>query len=796
MSKRHAKHTFYPKTHSAKPESHSPETLLARGSDALNHGYYADAINFFERAFKQQPAVGSALAEAYFRHAVAPKTPSAQQLKDLQRATELQPNDPLYYYHLGLAHHRCGELDAALLAYEIAAGLNHPPRGLPLSHGLAKIQADPHADLHTVAGLTEPERQILDTLAMLLRGDTSFLQHAADTGSWFKSLLSKISGSHPTFALWRGLGYLLAGDDDAAQKALDAANQLAPHAQALRHYYRGVIAAKQGDPSAARIDWEQARARGLDTPWLRANLAAVPLPSAHAALRAGNWNAAAEQARAALRADPANPAAAQIAAAALDRLAHAAAQAGNWKQAAAQWSEADQFYAHVAKSDATRRRILQNLAIAAERAELWEQAADAWRELLRTKPRGKKVHGVFSAAQWTWLRRRATQDLQKAGRLGDAITLMKQKIKQTPNDIGARLELVEALLANQQEVAAGNELGRILELEPTHTEARLKLAEWHARRGEWYGAESQVQKILEYDPANETAHRQRARLMQQRARSLHESGRVDAARAVIEEALQFAPNDAELYIDLGRAHLDLKQRAAAEADFEQAYRFGAKQISVHEQIARCWALERNLAQVKNAVTRAEQQVKLPPLFFVHLGLECQRNSAPRSPFFAPPPQPADLEWTAYGKALIEQGVALNPNDLELLRHVVMDCIESHTPIGMPYAERLTQLAPADPMSWITFAVMQNIAGDVAAAKKNLKAAARVARRIGNRELEQTANQLLHDLDNPLFSLMSGLGTEFGGLLDDFAEDEFEDEEFEDEDLFWAPPPPPSRKRRR
>jgi tetratricopeptide (TPR) repeat protein len=767
----------------AEQEAISPDAALARGWDAFNTARFGEAIKLWEHAARHNPAAVPALAEAYFRRALAPTTTPEQQLLDLQRATALAPNDGQYYYHLGLVHHRRGDLATALTAYELAAAANPPPRGLPFTFALAKLEADPNADVSTIPGLSELEHEIIEMLAHFLRGGTTQSKRAAH--SWVTSLFAKFSGADAVLALWRGLGYLLADDDAAAQSALTSANRLTPHGETLKHYYLGTVAARRGDWSAATISWRQAQARGLATPWLRENLAAVYLPNAITAFQSENWQAAIEQARAALQANTASADATQIAVIALDRLAHAAASAGKWAQAAAHWNEASQV-AH----DAQARTIWHNLAIAAEQSENWAQAATAWRELLKFKPRGKRsAKDVFTDAHWAFIRKRATQDLQKAGRLGEAITLMKQKIKATPNDLVARMELVDALIANEQDTAARNELQRILQTDAHFRDARIKLAEWHAARQQWFAAEAEMRLILEHDPTDETARKQIAILMTERGRKLHADGRIAAGRDVFEQALKYAPHNANLYIDLGRADLDLRQDDRARQDFELAYQHGAKQIHTHEQIARCWAIAQNLDEVKKAIARAERDSEPNPLFYVHVGLTCLETVPPPSPYA--PPTAANQTWEKFGVELVERGVARNPNDIELIRHVVGDFAEAQSRFGAPYAERLTQLTPTDPMAWLTLAMFQFVSQDLEKAKASFKQTAWLARQQGNHELEQMAEEMRRALSDPMLTMALKMGMPLENLFGGIDEpDEFDEEDF---DLF---PMPRRRKKRR
>jgi tetratricopeptide (TPR) repeat protein len=766
----------------AEKETVSSDAALERGWDAFNAARFGEAIKMWERAARHHPTVIPALAETYFRRALAPTTTPEQQLLDLQRATALVPNDARYYYHLGLAHHRRGDLATALTAYEIAAAANPQPRGLAFTFALAKLETESNADVSAIPGMNEFEREIIEMLVRFLRGDTALPQRTSD--SWVKSLLTKFSGADASLALWRGLGYLLANDDATAQNALTAANRLTAHGEALKHYYLGVLAARRRDWSAATIGWRQAQARGLATPWLRENLAAINMPNAITAAQSENWLTAIEHARSSLQANADSADAASIAVIALDRLAHAAASVGKWAQAAAQWNEASQVARGV-----EARPLWHNLAIASEMSEQWAQAATAWRELLRFKPRGKKKD-VFTDAQWAFIRKRATQDLQKAGRLDDAIALMKQKIKSTPNDLAARMELVDALSANEQDTAARNELQRILQIDAHHRDARLKLAEWHAARQEWFAAETEMRLLLEQDPTNENARKQIAILMAERGRSLHADGRIAAGRDVIEQAIKYAPHNADLYIDLGRADLDLRQFDLARQDFELAYQHGVKQIHTHEQIAQCWAIAQNLDEVKKAIARAERESEPNPLFYVHVGLACLDTGAALSSPYALPTA-ANQTWEKFGIELVERGTARNPNDVELIRHIVTDFAEAHSRFGLPYAERLTQLTPVDPMAWLILATMQTLTQDLDKAKASFKQTARLARQQGNREMEQMAEEMRRALNDPMMTMALKMGFPMGDLFGGMEEeDEFPDEDF---DLF---PLPRRRKRRR
>ena len=83
-----------------------------RGLDAFARNDFDTAIRIWTGTLRTRAsiAMSSALAEAHFRRACKNmgKAP-AQALADLKASSSLCPADPIYLYHLGLAHHRLGD---------------------------------------------------------------------------------------------------------------------------------------------------------------------------------------------------------------------------------------------------------------------------------------------------------------------------------------------------------------------------------------------------------------------------------------------------------------------------------------------------------------------------------------------------------------------------------------------------------------------------------------------------------------------------------------------------------------
>ncbi len=748
------------------------QALKQQGLKAFRAGRLIEAIHHWEGGIRADPGLARALAEAYFRRALGYSTPPDQRLADLRRAVQLAADDPRYQYHLALTLHRRGDLAGALKAYQAALARDPKRRGAAFTAALAALESNPRADLRDLPGLTDQDRRALAPLAALLGGEPA-AGSEANRPSGLNGLLSHFTQSTASSeTLWQGLALLARGEAATARRTLvtGSGTRLPPRAEAVRRYYAGVAAAQTGDLEKAAAEWQQAQVAGLDTPWLRNNLGAIYSEQALAQARAGDWSAASSTAIKALEVIPGNATLTEIAVTGLDHRAHVAVAAGDWETAAAHWSEARELLS-AATGVGSSRPILQNLAIACEHLKRWEAAAEAWRVLLRTRPRKKSGDGPPDA-QWAWVRKRVITDYRHAGRPDQAVAIFRQAIKSDPDDLDARLQLVEALLANDQEGAAQNELWRILERDPKHVEALLRLASLHMERGEWYAAEQQLRKVLQQEPQHETARGQMARALIERGRSHHRSGLLANARQAFQQALTYTPDDYYAYIDLGRVDLDADRFDDAREDFERAFALAPDKLDAYGQIFRCWVIEKDMGEARKILTRAETNAQLTPDFYIHAGLDClvQGVAPPPPGLFGPArPQPKRPDpWHDFGIELLDRAIALRPGDVGVYQHIVSDLLAPNRmtfrpDLALPYARRLVEIAPDDPGVWWTLGLVQGLNNQVSEAKETLRRGAQLARRQGNRELERNIMETRQRVGDPLFSLAFTLGPLLGAF---------------------------------
>ncbi|MBI4219485.1 MAG: tetratricopeptide repeat protein [Chloroflexi bacterium] len=769
-----------PKRKHKNRQKHRPNLSLSavlrqNGLKAFRQNEFATAIAQWSRLnLETESAVRPALAEAHFRRAlVVRETP--QRVADLRRALELMPMESRYWYHLGLAYHRADQLNEALAAYARAADANFPRRAVGFARGLAEVERNPRVDLETLEWLLPDDRVTLSPIAALLRGDSQAVL-ASHSDSWIDRLKARLTGNS-TQALWHGLALLSTGQVAQARDALalPPGQSLPAGAEAVRIFYRGLALAATGNQEAALAEWTAAAS---PTPRQQAVIASAYLRQVRAALDAGQWAAALKIAQAAHRLTAGQPAFVAAVLIAHNRLANEAAARGDWKEAAGHWEEMRASLA-TASDPSTRSGqglgpvapILHNLAVAQEMLEQWEAAAGAWIALMGTLPRRPSKARAKAAEsdgrpaslpvteQRHWLRRRALDCYKKAGLPDQAITHYRQVVKANPDDLDLRLELANVLLANDQLVAGRNELNRILEKDPKHIEAQVRMAEVHQQRGEDHDAERLLRAVLGTDPQCDPARRGMVELLRNRGHGQFNAGCIAQSQATYEAALKLAPDDADLLVSLGYAELSQRNPTAARAHFEAALAKGegAAYLGVFQR----WAYQKNLKEAQQILARAEAAGVASAYFYVDAAKACFDNSEPSDAFFGllgPPrakkKKSASDAWEALGRELLKKAEVAGGNQTDVLQHIVATLGPAQPSLALDYARKLAGRLRDDPAAWMLLGLLQAMNNQVRAAKETLRRAADLARKQGDSHLLAQIEDLRRGLNNPLFGLLS------------------------------------------
>jgi tetratricopeptide (TPR) repeat protein len=740
----------------------------ALGLSLFRQGDWAGALAQWGK-LEGDPQLRPALAEAHFRRALVSRHHPAEVAAELQRAVDQCPQEARYWYHLGLALHRADQVAEARAAYSFAAELGYQGQGLGLVRGLAELEYSPSLSLQALPWLAAEDQAALAPVAALLQGEPQAVLAAAPGRADLSA------------ALWQGLAWLAQGEPARALERLsaDKGRQLRAGAEQVRVFYRGLAALAAGQWRVALEEWTEAaqaaaRAKTPLLPQWHEGLAQLRARRLAELQAAGQWAELLRQVQEALVLTPGDPALLQFQLAASHHLAAAAAGAGEWHRALTHW----QRMRGVLEQDPNLGPlppVLRNLAIAREALEQWDGAAEAWAALLRTLPRRKTKTGGQVEKERAWLRRRILDNYHRAGQPDQAIAYYKQAVKAAPEDLELRLELASALLANDQTIAARNELCRILEKDEKHPGAHQLLAEVHQARGEREEAEEALRRVVAVDPADEKTRHSLARLMLERGVEEFNRGQHRRAQQTYTEALALSPADFHLLALLADTELVLGRGKAAQDHLEAALATGKPEA--YARVFDCWMKHRRQTEARQLVALAEEAGAADAQFYLAAGAACLAY-APKPPPFVfgsrakekkiPTPQ------ETWGREMLEKSLALSPDRSEALGRLVDVLGPLQPELALEYAGQLVALKPQEPRPLMTLGLLQAMAADPKAASATLGRAERLAREQGHKDLVREIAQVRRKVSDPFFGL-------FGPLLARLGPEELED--FDEEDFF-------------
>lgn len=771
------------------------------GLAALRHNHLDEALTNFQKLTAQDfPNLPNALAEVYFRKALN-TTDDFQQLEHLQAALRQTPKDGRLYYHQGRCYQRLGNRKSAESAYATAQELGYTRPGVGLLRALLTLLKKPNTTLEKLAELTPEERTQLTPLSLLLRKQPQSLLQAPEA-SWFAGYKTAFKAEAIT-TFWQGLAHYANHDLATAANILNGIAPLALPAamDAIRALYLGQTQLALGEPAQAQTTWQSAlqRATKAHLPHrlierLQEALIQTRLPNLRALLAAGQWAEALRAADAALTEAPKDFRLLNTKLQALDQLAQVALAQGQWT-AALPHLEAMRDLIENALVPGTHIPIARNLAIVYEALERWADAADAWHwvlEMLPTREAKRKKaaaaapeeappaapFGLPLAEYRQWVRRRLLLNYQRAGDPGQAITLYKQAIKAEPDDLELRFELANALLANDQELAARNELNRILERNPQHHTARIKLAEVHMQRNDWVQAEALIDQVLATAPGNLEAQQTKVEMLRERGHTMLDWGAPEEAKRMFTQAVALAPQDMELHISLGDVELKLDHPEAAQSQFETV--LGFNKVAGYIAVFESWVWHKDETKAREVLARAETAGLTSPAFYAQAAAACydmthDADAMPFASFFGLKPRKKKTQteidhWSQWGAALLKQAETASPNPTEALQAIVAQLAQRHPQLALTYIERLVALKPNDPQVLLELALLQAMNNQRRPAKDTLKKALKLARASGNTLLLEELEKLEEALDMPQFGIPNFF---LNPGADDFEDDFFQ-----------------------
>ncbi|MCW3053391.1 MAG: prsT [Chthonomonadales bacterium] len=723
----------------------------------------------------------AAIAEAHFRRALGTRISLPDAATDLRHAIDLLPDEARFWYQLGLMLHRSDQLEEACQAYARAADLGWTRRGMGVVRGLAELEADPEVSLDILPWLTPEARTALEPIARLLAGNTE-VPPALATGP---SVAGTSGVAEPVTALWKGLTLLAHGAAAEAYAALSPTNgqRLPVGAEPVRAFYFGVAAALAGKSEVALTAWREMERRSPQAaaarpPHFDASISQVASHRILSLQQEGRWEESLRQSQTSSALAPGDPWLHHATLLAANRLATAARDAGEWAGAVEHW-QIIRSLLETHPNLGSLPPILHNLAVAYEALEEWEDAAEAWAALLNTfaRRRGRapakptpETEGVSVEEKSTWIRRRILDNYKRAELPEEAITYYKKAVKAEPENLDLRVEMASALLANDQSIAARNEVQRILDKDPKYVGALLLLAEIHHSRYEYYAAEQALIRVLNIDPSHEVARKALVQRMRERGSNTFNAGRHDQAREIYQQALKYAPNDPELLVFVGQSELVVGRAKQAQPYFDAA--LATRKPEAYLSMFLLWGRAHKEESAREILQGAEEAGVADSQFYLRVGVICLTMIAHPVAALSSRIPKAPPRWEEWGRELIETGLERVADQAEALEDVLTHLQGTHPAIAVEYAQRLVALKPEDPEVLLDLAFCQGLAKDVKGAKATLTQAERVARKQGRKDLLEPIARMRQEIGSPYFGMFGSLFGPGGLDIDDLDMEDF------------------------
>jgi tetratricopeptide (TPR) repeat protein len=678
----------------------SLKALTQNGAKAFRMEEYEKAIAAWERipAF-QRPL--SMVAEAHFR--LGQKLFYGENRQDglihLQTAAQSLPDDPTYAYHLGLALHRQGDLSGALNSYQIARKNPGPiatRAAYPLALALFQDGQDPAAN-PVWQELTPAEKSALGSARIFRRRPYHLPPEAP--------------------LLWQALASFGNDDHKGARAQLEQAlaTDMSATEKGMAHFYLGLLAARADDLESARRAWEAAVATGLHLDRLSANLAETYQRHAEEALAQGDIQTAQAAATEAKRHRSDDGALDALLAQIHQQLGYQAATLNHWDEAQDHWQTAVQL-------DSGSFRLAYNLALAYEKSGDFIEAGETWREALRRRPRRADHPDALDDDQVARLWQRAAECYIRAGDFEEVGHIYQQAIKWAPENLELRLALAENALSEGRLQLAGNELERILERNPKHIPALLRMGEVFAQDVDsWWTKQAPKywQQVLEIDPKNNQARQLLAEWYIDQAERTLTWQQYDETIQNYEKSLEFRPGNVTVLSELFTCHQCLKQKTQADEYIQQALASAKNLADYADLISALLLFDEQYSRAVEVLTLAEARFPDIPLdFYVDMAgplLERQRK------------EQADF-WLQ--KAISKAG----PTDsiFTMIADMVMDLDEE---VAYEYAQKALAAKENGGQAHLILGVLESKRENNPASRKHFHEAERIARQTNDEELQ-------------------------------------------------------------
>lgn len=632
-------------------------SLLSESLKLLQAGNLNLALNLALEAFAlaekdTQEKTEKLLTEIYYRLAVSNATDLNLRVTHLKEAILLSPTETRLYFFLAITLCQIGNFAEAVLEFDKVAAKEPNYPNLGYLHSLAKLACNQKADFNN---LTSEETSTLKIVESAINKTNDFLTETQPTKHEFWQAIAQMQQD------------ITASPVLALQKSLDKGGYK-KNVVGILEYYKGVAAMRQGEKGAAQSAWQKAKSFGFAQDHLNTNLDYLLTEQIVDAAKGEKWQQVITSVGNLPNKLKTLDIVKELTAFAEYYLGHSAASEGNWKRAAEAWR-------HSNEQDKSCR-LSQNLALAEEAIENWENAAEAWREMLKRRSRKETSDNYLNDSQVAAIWKRAAECYEKEEDTEEALTCLKNALKYAENDIELRLEIVGALVANDQEKAAQNELNRILAMDPKNVTALENLASLLTITEKTDEAIENWRKVLALDPDNKSARETLSLIYVDQSENITDKKK---RFSFLEKALKDVPNDIKLLIKLALTADSLK-KGNPLALLKQAYQSAGKDFKMvglilHESLH----VKGTNEFVEEIMLEVAQQPNISAEFWIiqaKLVASCKLNVSWIRKFFDQALDQVEKSKTeSKAKTLLDIFLALHSGEFEELKTEIIETLE-------------------------------------------------------------------------------------------------------------------------
>jgi tetratricopeptide (TPR) repeat protein len=339
---------------------------------------------------------------------------------------------------------------------------------------------------------------------------------------------------------------------------------------------------------------------------------------------------------------------------------------------------------------------------------------------------------------------------RKAGDVEEAITTLRNAIKNDPNNMDLRLELVDALVADDRWSAADNELKRILKKEPENIGALVRSARseetgWRPNR-----AQPIWRKVLALDPNHLEAQERLTELLERQGHFLMISGKTDQALECYREALAYTPDEPYLYLARADCYFDRDDLEAAREELNRAFALAPDDLDIYHSVVDLCHEQDLPDEAEWVIARAEElagplqpKERLPAEFYLDLADCCFKR-----------------DQTEVGDDYVQRAKQAAVDDAEGLVDVGLFYLnQDQEGQALTFFDQALRLDPGH--GWANYHVGTNyaIAAEMREANRHWRQARRTARRTGDQELLEAVESIRGQFQQMITMLERGVSLE-------------------------------------